>query len=302
MFGPSGEQFEIAFADQRAIVTEVGGGLRVYSAGGREVLDGYDADVMSPSGRGQVLIPWPNRIADGRYEFLGQQLQLPINEPGTRSAIHGLVRWVAWRVVEREAPRVVVRHDLHPQPGYPFALALRIDYALTAKGLRVSTTATNVGTDPCPYGAGAHPYLNPGPITIDTATLLVPARSVLDVDPHGIPVGWSSVDGTEFDFRDMRPVGETRLDHCFTDLERDDDGLARVTLSSPEHGTSTTLWADESHPYLMLYSGDDRPDVLRRSMAVEPMTCPPQAFRSGDGVVTLAPGESITTVWGLSPS
>ena len=124
-------------------------------------------------------------------------------------------------------------HDLHPQPGYPFALALSVEYALTATGLRVSTTATNVGIDPCPYGAGAHPYLDPGPITIDTATLVVPARSVLDVDPHGIPVGSSSVDGTEFDFRDMRPVGETTLDHCFTDLERDDDGLARVTLSSP---------------------------------------------------------------------
>ena len=110
----------------------------------------------------------------------------------------------------------------------------------------------------------------------------------------------SPVDGTEFDFRDMRPVGETTLDHCFTDLERGDDGLARVTLSSPEHGASTTLWADDAYPYLMLYTGDDRPDVSRRSLAVEPMTCPPQAFRSGEAVITLEPGDSVAAGWGLS--
>src|SRR5262249_34364533 len=89
MIAPSGEQVEIAVGDQQAVVVEVGGGLRSYSAGGRELLDGYRADEMSSSGRGQVLIPWPNRLQDGRYEFDGQSHPPPLNEPEHRNAIHG---------------------------------------------------------------------------------------------------------------------------------------------------------------------------------------------------------------------
>ena len=302
MLAPSGEQFEIAFGDHRAVVTEVGGGLRAYSVGGRQLVDSFEADQMCPSGRGQVLIPWPNRIGKGSYEFEGRQYQLPINEHDTHSAIHGLVRWLVWDVAEREEHRVVVVHDLPPQPGYPFALTLRIEYALSDEGLRVSTTATNVGSDACPYGSGAHPYLNAGSPTVDTSILHLPARSVLDVGTHGMPVDAHSVEGTQFDFRDGRQVGGTRLDHCFTDLERDDEGLAWVTLTSPDRDTRASLWVDETYPYVMLYTGDDRPDVDRRSLAVEPMTCPPQAFRTGEAVITLDPGDSVTASWGLSPA
>jgi aldose 1-epimerase len=60
-----------------------------------------------------------------------------------------------------------------------------------------------------------------------------------------------------------------------------------------------TLWVDESYPYLMLFTGD-RPDVNRGSRAVEPMTCPPNAFRTGEGVIRLDPGASITSAWGIS--
>ncbi len=292
---PSGEQLEITFGDQRAVVTEVGGSLRSYSVGEQALVDAYGADEMSASGRGQVLIPWPNRIGDGRYAFGGREHQLPINDHVTHAAIHGLVRWVAWSVVEREAQRVVVAHELHPQPGYPFALALRLEYALSAAGLRVSTSATNVGGEPCPYGAGAHPYLHPGSPTVDTSTVHLAAGSVLDPTPR--PVA-----GTPFDLRAGGPLGPTRLDHCFTDLERDGDGLAWVTIRSPERATGVALWADEAYPYLMLYTGDDRPDVARRSLAVEPMTCPPQAFRTGEAVITLAPGASVEGSWGLRPA
>ena len=292
---PSGAQLEIAFADQRAVVTEVGGGLRSYAVGEQALVDAYAADELCPSGRGQVLIPWPNRISDGRYAFQGREHQLPINDHVAHAAIHGLVRWVAWTVLERETHRVVVAVVLHPQPGYPFALALRLEYALAAEGLRVSTSATNVGGAPCPFGAGAHPYLHPGSPTVDTSSVQLAAGSVLDPTPR--PVA-----GTPFDLRHGQPVGPTRLDHCFTDLERDRDGLAWVTLRSPDAATGVALWADEAYPYLMLYTGDDRPDVARRSLAVEPMTCPPQAFRTGEAVITLAPGASVEASWGLRPS
>jgi aldose 1-epimerase len=296
MRAPSGEQYDIAFEDQRAVVTEVGGGLRTYDLGDRRIVDGYEADEMCSSGRGQVLAPWPNRIADASYEFGGVRYELPIDERESQSAIHGLVRWVPWTVVEAEPQRVVVGHELHPQPGYPFAVSLRIEYELSAGGLRVSTTATNVGAESCPFGLGFHPYLRPGTPTVDSATLLLPARSVLGTERR------SPVHGTDLDFRQPRAVGDTVLDTCFADLERGEDGLARVVLRNPTSDVSTTVWVDEAYGYLMVYTGDTRPDVSRRSLAVEPMTCPPQAFRTGEGVIVLAPGESAAAAWGISPS
>jgi aldose 1-epimerase len=302
MIAPSGEQIEIAHGDQEAVVVEVGGGLRAYSAAGREIIDGYGADEMSSSGRGQVLIPWPNRVLDGAYEFEGRRHQLPIDDVEEQDAIHGLVRWAAWTVAEREPDRVVMEHVLHPQPGYPFSLALAIEYVLSDQGLRVAATATNLGTSPCPYGAGAHPYLTVGTPSVDSLILRSPGRTVLRSDARGIPVGADSVEGTDYDFRRPREIGATRLDNAFTDLERDDDSLARVELRNPCEDRGLTLWVDERYPYLMLFTGDPLPDVNRRSLAVEPMTCPPDAFRSGQDLVRLEPGQSFTSAWGISPS
>ena len=297
---PSGEQFEIAFENQRAVVVEVGGGLRTYSVAGRDVVDGYGADEMATAGRGQLLIPWPNRLQDGSYEFAGHTHQVPLNEPARSNAIHGLVRWASWQARERDPHRVVLELVLHPQPGYPFMLELRIEYEVAADGLSVRTSATNTGAETCPFGCGAHPYLRAGTGTIDDAVLCVPARTALRSNEHGIPIGTVEVEGTELDFRAPRRIGESRLDTGFTDLEGDEGGFARVELSDPDAGTSTTLWMDESYRYVMVFTGD-RPDVERRGLAVEPMTCPPNAFRSGEAVVMLAPGASWAGTWGIEP-
>ena len=302
MIAPSGEQVEITAGDQRAVIVEVGGGLRSYSAGGRELLDGYPVNQMCTSGRGQVLIPWPNRLRDGSYEFEGRRHRLPLTEPDTQTAIHGLVRWASWTAAERQPNRAVMEHALHPQPGYPFSLALRIEYALSEDGLRVATTATNVGGEPCPYGAGAHPYLRVGTETVDPVVLRAPGLTMLESDERGLPVGATPVEGTEHDFRRPRQIGATKLDNAFTDLERDEDGLARVELRDPAQGAGVTLWVDETYPYLMLFTGDPLPDVDRRSLAVEPMTCPPDAFRTGDSLLRLEPGSSYTSTWGITPT
>ena len=301
MISASGEQIEIVLGDQRAMVVEVGGGLRRYSVAGADVVDGYAADQICPSGRGQLLIPWPNRIQDGSYDLAGRHHQLPLTEPERRNAIHGLVRWAAWTVAEREPSRVVMEHILHPQPGYPFQLQLSVEYRLEDEGLSVRATATNVGVDSCPYGSGAHPYLTAGTATVDSTILQVPARTVLRSDERGLPTGSAPVEGTEFDFRTPRPIGDTVLDHAFTDLERDEDGAARVRLR-PDGSNGVTLWVDETHRYLMLFTGDPLPDVNRRSLAVEPMTCPPNAFRTGEALILLQPGDSFTSVWGIAPS
>jgi aldose 1-epimerase len=299
---PSGEQIEIAFADRRAVIVEVGGGLRSYSQGGRQLLDGYPVDAMCTSGRGQVLIPWPNRLQDGSYEFEGRRHQLALTESEARNAIHGLVRWAAWTVAEREADRVVMEHTLHPQPGYPFSLAVSIEYALSETGLAVRTTSTNVGRDMCPYGVGAHPYLTVGTETVDPVVLRAPGATALTSDERGLPDGATSVEGTEYDFRQPRRIGSTKLDNAFTDLERDEGGIARVELRDPEGVSGLALWVDESYPYLQLFTGDPLPDVNRRSLAVEPMTCPANAFRSGEGLIRLEPGASFAGAWGIAPA
>ena len=300
MISPSGDQVEIAFGGQRAVVVEVGAGLRTYRADGRELLDGYAVDEMCSSGRGQVLVPWPNRLQDGAYEFDERRHQLALTEPSAGNAIHGLVRWAPWRTEEREPHRAVLAHALHPQPGYPFSLELRIEYTLSETGLTVHTTATNVGSRACPYGAGAHPYLTLGTRTVDPLVLRVPAGSVMMSDPRGLPAGTTAVDGTEYDFRRPRAIGAAVLDNAFTDLQRDADGLARVELRDPATGTGIALWVDEAYEYLMVFTGDPLPDVNRRSLAVEPMTCPPNAFRTGDSVTRLEPGASTASAWGIA--
>jgi aldose 1-epimerase len=293
---PSGEQVELTHGAQRAVAVGVGGGLRSYSVGDRPVLDGYAPDEMCSSGRGQLLLPWPNRIEDGSYEFGGRGHQLALDEPERRNAIHGLTRWSEWSVAEREAARALLEHMLYPSPGYPFALELEAEYTLGEDGLTVRITATNAGSEPCPYGAGAHPYLAVDGDGVDGVELRVPARTVLQSNERALPVGRAAVAG-ELDFREAKPIGKTKLDHCFTDLERDGDGRARVHLLG-----GSTLWADQSYPYLMVFTGDGLPDVERRSLAVEPMTCPPNAFRTGESLIVLEPGETWSGAWGLLPA
>jgi aldose 1-epimerase len=144
-----------------------------------------------------------------------------------------------------------------------------------------------------------HPYFTLGSPTVDEVTLTMPARTVLDPGPRGLPAGRRAVDGTEGDFRRPRRLDATKLDTTFTDLERGDDGLARVVLRSDEQEAELTVWADDAYRYFQLFTGDPLPDVDRRSLAVEPMTCPANAFRSGEGLVRLEPGASWTGAWGI---
>ena len=292
---PSGQQIELTHGAQRAVVVEVGGGLRIYEVDGVPVLDGYASDAMADGGRGQPLLPWPNRLADGQYEWDGRALQLPVDELSRRNASHGLTRWLSWQVSSQSTSSVCMRHVIHPRPGYPFTLSVEIEYALSDAGIRVTTRAQNAGDTPLPYGVGFHPYLTAGTPTIDNAELRLPVSEVLEVDERMLPTG------VRHDARDVRGpqrIGEQRIDSCFTGLERDADGQARVTLCG-QH--TVTLWLDASFKYLQVFTGDTlAPDRRRRGLAVEPMTCPPNAFRKGTDVVRLEPRAEHVSVWGLT--
>jgi aldose 1-epimerase len=297
---PTGEQFEIAHGDQGAVVTEVGATLRSFSVAGLELLDTFGMDEMSDVCRGQVLLPFPNRVDGGLYEFEGEGRQLPLTEPATKNAIHGLTRWLDWTPLRRTVSSVTLRRRLYPQDGYPFVLDLQLKYALSDLGLTVTTTATNAGNTALPFGAGYHPYFTVGTPTIDAATLRLPARTTLETNERLIPTGRAEVEGTDFDFREGREIGATQLDTCFTDVIPDADGFTRVYLTHPNGSPRITVSMDPSHGFIQVFTGDTLAERdRRRGIAIEPMTCAPNAFNSGEGLRVLVPGESFTSVWGM---
>jgi aldose 1-epimerase len=298
----TGAQWVIGHGHQRAVVTEVGATLRGYAVGERAVVDGFGVDEWCHGGRGQVLAPWPNRLADGRYTFRGTEAQAPLDEPGRHNAIHGLVRWMPWQMASRAQNRVTLACTVHPTPAYPFTLHLAVEYRLGREGLTVVADAENRGPTELPFGLGFHPYLTVGTTTVDQIRLTLPAGRRLVTDDRGLPTGSLEVVGSEFDFSGGRLVGVTRLDTGFTELRRDGDGRVRVELDHPDGDHGVTLWADERFGYLMVFTGDTlEPGARRRSLAVEPMTCPPDALRSGRDVVVLDPGARWTGSWGLTP-
>ena len=300
---PSGRQYPIGHGTQRAVITEVGGGLRSYTVGAVDLIDGYGETEMCTVARGAPLLPWPNRLQDGRYDFAGVAHQTALTEPEKRNAIHGLTRWLNWSAAEHEANRVLMTLLLHPQAGYPFTLSLGIEYRLSKQGLAVTTTATNAGAQPLPYGAGHHPYVTVGTDRIDDAVLRVPALLRLEVDDRQIPTGrLIPVQRTVFDFLEPRRIGATELDTAFGSLLPGADGLTRIEMLAPDGRRGVTLWMDAAYRFLMIFTGDTIPqaDRRRRGLGIEPMTCAPNAFRTRDGLLVLEPGQSTTSKWGLS--
>ena len=298
---PSGEQFEITHGDQRATIVEVGGGVREYSVGGRDVLQPYPVDAVCDGAHGTPLIPWPNRVKDGRYSFDGRDYQLALSEPEKQNAIHGLLRWRNWSLVNLAGDYVVVGARLHPNDRWPFALDVSIQYRLGDEGLTVETQARNIGDGPCPYACGQHPYLSPGPgAKVDDCTLELRAATRILTDPERqLPTGTEPVDGTDYDFRSSRRIGSLEVDHAFTDLAREADGRAWVRFGCPD-GRAVEMWTDDAYPITQIYTADTlAPARQRTALAAEPMTAPPNALATGDLIVRLAPGEEHVARWGV---
>ncbi|BBH18353.1 aldose 1-epimerase [Nocardioides baekrokdamisoli] len=301
MLAPSGEQFRIASHGYEAVITESGAALRTLTFEGRDLVDGFDEDAMSSGGRGQLLMPWPNRIRDGRYSFDGAAHQLALTEPARRNASHGLARWAAWTLAEHDEARVTLTYRVMAQTGYPWTLELAVSYSVGRFGLSVVQSAQNFSDTAAPYAQGAHPYITVGSGPIDNWTLQLPAATrLLTDDERLLPVGREHVEGTTYDFRAPRTVGDVYFNHCFAGLRRGEDpdvpDHATVRVSDGTH--TTGLWVDETWPWLLLYSGDDTA-APRRSLAVEPMSAPVDAFSSGEDLIRLEPGETHSGVWGI---
>ncbi len=267
------------------------------------MLDGYPLEAMADGARGQTLVPWPNRVKDGRWAWRGEQRQLALTEPEQHNAIHGLVRWLSWRPVEQSATSLGIACAVNPQPGYPWSLRVRNDYRLGDDGIVVRTEITNVGVEAAPVAAGSHPYLTVGTDRVDAAVLHLPADTWLPTGEQQIPVGREPVDGTDYDFRAPRPIGATEIDYTFTDLARDGDGRFRLRLAKPDDSAGVTFWVGPDYPFVEIFTGDALPDDSRRrqGLGVEPMTAPPNALATGECLVVLEPQQSWSGEWGIHP-
>lgn len=292
----------LSLGDWQLFTAPYGASLRGLLHGGAEVIKRYTGAAGKVGGQGDVLIPFPGRVNEGRYTFVGQPYQMDKNDKEGPNAIHGFLRSVIWDIASVSAESVTYTTALAPDahPGYPFSLDVTLTYRLSQNGLETQFEIENTGDAPAPVGAGFHPYFTVGSALINTDTLHVPFESYLETQAL-VPTGKVlPVAGTEFDFRQPRPIGETVLNICYLQPQRDPDGLLRIRLST--EGKAATVWMDAAFDYAVLYSGDPLPEGhSRRSLAIEPMTCGADAFNHPDwGLAALVPGETLTGSWGVT--
>lgn len=294
------EEHALAAGGYTAGVTAHGAALRQLQHRGRELVLPFAADEPIPNYRGIIAVPWPNWIADGSYRHDGTVLRLPINETERNTALHGLVFDRAWTFAAHDGGSVTLGCELEPTEGNPFTLSLQVRYRLDDDGLHTEVAVTNTGGQQAPYGVCPHPYLLAGTSPLDEWVLELPAETFLTVTPDRLlPVAREGVQGHPFDFRTPRTLGPVEVDHAFTDLAFGPDGRAELLLHDPV-GTGVGMSWDASCPWLQVHTADKpAPLPSRLGLAVEPMTCPPDAFNSGTDLVLLAPGATHRAGWSI---
>lgn len=301
MILPTGEQYELetstASGDLRATITGVAAGIRSLSINGIDLVPTYADDATPPSASGIVLMPWPNRIRDARWSHEGTDHQLAITEPKFGNAIHGLLRFAEYAPLSAERDSVTLGANVYPQSGYPFLLRTAVHYELVADGLKVTHFVENLGGEEAPVAIGTHPFVKIGDVATEDLELSVDAASHIEVDERLLPTGEVSVDGTEWDLRDGRRVGDLRLDDAFGEIERNDNDEFEHVLTAPD-GRTVSVWADDDFDYVQLFTTNTYPDESM-AIAIEPMTAPADAFNSGRGVRWLGPGEEWQASWGI---
>lgn len=294
---PTGTQYALTRGTAHVVVAAVGASLRSYTVDGHDVVLPFDETEAAPAFSGAVLAPWPNRLTDGEYTFDGTEYEVPVSEHARRTALHGLVAYVAFTATEHTDDRLVLEHTIVPTPGYPWSVHLAVAYTLDDDGLRVEVTATNLDETAAPYGVGFHPWLSPGEGSVDDCTLQVDADEHVTVDDRLLPTGTEPVHG-QFDLRTATSLRGVALDDAWVGITRDAEGLSWIRLGRAD-GRTVAMWADGTFTAWQVCTGDGIPRIDRRGVAAEPMTCVADAFRTGTDLVRLEPGASHHVTWGL---
>lgn len=257
---------------------------------GQKVLDGNETEELLKDDflcKGDFLAPFPNRVCDGVYTFEGETYQLYPNETDRGHALHGFLMKKACTLISAKADELgalavfQTRISKGEFQGYPFDLEMTLQFTLKERSLDIEITAKNIGTSKAPYGIGWHPYLTANK-KIDDCHLHIPARKIMEIrtDKELIPTG--ELVENEFGSK-LRIIGETELDTCFTDL-----------IDHTVRFENIELFMDESMNFFQSYTPDDR-----MSIALEPMSCAPDAFNNNLGLIALAPQESISHKFGI---
>lgn len=298
MANPTGEQFELVRGNARAVVTEIGAGLRVFEIGGVSYVEPFEETEQPPKGAGQVLLPWPNRTKDARWTYQGDQQGLEVTEPARGNAIHGLVRHRQWRLLEHAESSIAFEIDIVDEPGWPVPLNARIDYELAPRELRITHRVRNDGESAIGFGVGMHPYFRIGDTPTDELTLTLQATRVCPFD-DGLRVPLAAerdVAGSDHDLRAGSRLAELDLDTAFTGLQAEGDGKHHHRLT--DGATTLEVWTDPDFGWVQVFTPADL--VGRgRAVAVEPMTCPADALNTGTDLITLRPADSWQASWGV---
>ncbi|GAA4266528.1 aldose 1-epimerase family protein [Frondihabitans peucedani] len=304
---PTGEQYHLRLTSGghtvTAIVTEVAAGLRALEVDGSAVAETFAEHETPPSAAGITLVPWPNRVDGGSWTLDGTPQQLDITEVAKGNASHGLLRYTAYRAIEVEEHAVTQAASVFPQHGFPFRLDTTVRHELVEDGLVVTHTITGRGPGRAPFAVGSHPFLRVGAHDPATLTVTLDAATRFETNVRSIPVGTAPVDGTVFDLRNSPLVGDLDIDAGYRDIAQDDDGRRRTRLTAPD-GSSTTMWQDESFPYVQVFTPRNFPrdGVKGLAIAAEPMTAPANALASGEGLRWLDEGETWMGSWGVTYS
>lgn len=276
-----GKTILLAAGDYRAHIVTVGAGLAELTWQGQHLVIPHNPEEMPLAHLGKVLIPWPNRIANGCYKHDGHEYRLPINEHSSQASIHGLLAWRDWQINDLTASKVSLTVFLPPSYGYPFLLMSQVIYSLDATtGLSVEIISKNIGGQAAPYGVGIHPYLTCNLAPLDDCVLQLPAQQVFAVDSQSNPTKLHSVDELDLDFSGLRNIGEKSIDHTF----KAESNPWEMQIIHQQQKLAVSLQSDQ--PWLQIYSGEK---LNRQGLAIEPMSCPPNAFNSGIDVIQLTP-------------
>jgi len=300
----SGEQFvlnlETPYGLLHAAIAARGASLREFRIGEIELVEPYAADSEAPHCAGVVMSPWVNRLDHGRWVYNGDVLQNAINLPEQDNANHGLLLDYFYYAVDRTDYSVTLEAIIEPSEGYPFRVKTQVTYSLHVDGLEVTHRAENLSVQPAPYATGAHPYFKFSEVDTAELTIKLAAATKTVVDDRQIPIGEEPAANSDYNLAEVVRAGNQLIDNDFTDLARDENGLAHtLILTSDARGLD--IWQDRNFGHVVLFTPSFFETIdggFTHAIAVEPSSAAPNAFNSGKNLLWLEPGAKFEGRWG----